>query len=113
MWMSLATIMSPIQAAPNGSTPRHSRRRRPWTLGNAPRYFSDLRAPGYKNLDISIQKYFPIKESVRLQFRLDMFNAFNHTNFYSPNTFDGTRGFGTITSAWTPRQMQAALKFYW
>ena len=84
----------------------------PWSLGNAPRYFSDLRAPGYKNWDISIQKYFPIEERFRFQFRLDMFNAFNHTNYYSPNTFMGG-GFGTITSAWTPRQMQAALKFYW
>ena len=83
-----------------------------WTLGNAPRYFSDLRAPGYRNFDLSIQKYFPIKESVRLQFRLDMFNALNHTNFYSPNTFMGG-GFGTINQAWTPRQMQAALKLYW
>jgi hypothetical protein len=84
----------------------------PWSLGNAPRYFSDLRAPGYKNFDISIQKYFPIQERFRFQFRLDMFNAFNHTNYYSPNTAMGP-GFGTITSAWTPRQMQAALKFYW
>jgi hypothetical protein len=84
----------------------------PWSLGNAPRYFSDLRAPGYRNWDMSIQKYFPIKEQVRLQFRLDMFNTLNHTNFYSPNTFMGG-GFGTITSAWTPRQMQAALKLYW
>jgi Carboxypeptidase regulatory-like domain len=84
----------------------------PWTLGNAPRYFSDLRAPGYRNFDISIQKYFPIEERFRFQFRLDMFNAFNHTNYYSPNTFMGG-GFGSITSAWTPRQMQAALKFYW
>jgi len=83
-----------------------------WTLGDAPRYFSNLRAPNYKNFDLSIQKYFPIKESVRLQFRLDMFNAFNHTNFYSPNTFIGG-GFGTITQAWTPRLMQAALKLYW
>jgi hypothetical protein len=81
-------------------------------LGNAPRYFSDLRAPGYRNWDISIQKYFPIEERFRFQFRLDMFNAFNHTNFYSPNTAMGP-GFGTISSAWTPRQMQAALKFYW
>jgi hypothetical protein len=84
----------------------------PWSLGNAPRYFSDLRAPGYRNWDISIQKYFPIGERCRFQFRLDMFNALNHTNFYSPNTFMGG-GFGTITQAWTPRQMQAALKFYW
>jgi hypothetical protein len=81
-------------------------------LGNAPRYFSDLRAPGYRNWDISIQKYFPVTERVRFQFRLDMFNAFNHTNFYSPNTFVGG-GLGTINQAWTPRQMQAALKLYW
>jgi Carboxypeptidase regulatory-like domain len=84
----------------------------PWQLGNAPRYFSDLRAPNYENWDISIQKYFPIEERFRFQFRLDMFNTFNHTNYYSPNTFMGA-GFGTITQAWTPRQMQAALKFYW
>jgi hypothetical protein len=84
----------------------------PWSLGNAPRYFSDLRAPGYRNWDISIQKYFPIEERFRFQFRLDMFNSLNHTNYYSPNTFMGG-GFGTITQAWTPRQMQAALKFYW
>lgn len=83
-----------------------------WQLGNAPRYFSDLRAPNYKNWDISIQKYFPIEERYRFQFRLDMFNTLNRTNFYSPNTFMGP-GFGTITQAWTPRQMQAALKFYW
>ena len=83
-----------------------------WDLGNAPRFFSDLRAPGYRNWDISIQKYFPIREQVRVQFRLDMFNALNHTNFYSPNTTLGG-GFGTITQAWTPRQMQAALKLYW
>jgi len=81
-------------------------------LGNAPRYFSDLRAPAYKNWDISIQKYFPLNERYRFQFRMDMFNALNHTNLYSPNTFLGG-GFGTINNAWTARQMQAALKFYW
>lgn len=82
-------------------------------LGNAPRYFSDLRAPGYNNWDISIQKYFPVHESVRLQFRMDMFNAFNHTNFYAPNTFNGGAAFGKISSSFSPRQMQAALKLYW
>jgi hypothetical protein len=81
-------------------------------LGNAPRYFSDLRAPGFRNWDMSIQKNFPIQERYRFQFRLDMFNALNHTNLYSPNTFIGG-GFGTINQAWTPRQMQAALRFYW
>lgn len=90
-----------------------------WELGDAPRYFSDLRSPGYNNWDMSIQKYFPIYESVRLQFRLDMFNAFNHPNFYKPDTnfCDITqptcKSFGTLNSAWGPRQMQAALKLYW
>ena len=83
-----------------------------WTLGNAPRYFSDLRSPGYDNWDISVQKYFPIQERVRLQFRLDMFNAFNHPQFYAPNTTIGG-GFGTINATWSPRLMQAALKLYW
>ena len=83
-----------------------------FSLGNAPRYFSDLRAPSFKTWDMSIQKNFPFEERYRFQFRLDMFNALNHTNYYSPNTFIGG-GFGTITQAWTPRQMQAALRFYW
>ena len=86
----------------------------PFDLGNAPRYFSDLRAPSYKTWDMSIQKYFPFQERYRFQFRLDMFNALNHPNFYSPNTFiDSGTSFGTINQAWTPRQMQAALRFYW
>jgi len=84
----------------------------PWTLGNAPRYFSDLRAPHYNNWDLSFQKNFPIAERSRVEFRLDMFNAFNHTNFYSPNTFIGP-GFGTISASWSPRLMQAALRLYW
>ena len=82
-------------------------------LGNAPRYFSNLRAPGYKNVDMSIQKFFPVRESVRFQFRLDMFNAFNHTNFYKPDTNLGSGTFGQLTGAWGPRQMQAALKLFW
>ena len=83
-----------------------------WTLGDAPRYFSDLRSPGYKNVDLSIQKYFPVHENVRFQFRLDMFNAFNHVNFYVPNTTLGSTA-GQINAAWGPRLMQAALKLYW
>ena len=84
-----------------------------WTLGDAPRYFSDLRAPGYNNWDMSIQKYFPIEERFRFQFRLDMFNTFNHTNYYAPNTALGSGSFGTINASFPGRLMQAALKFYW
>jgi hypothetical protein len=89
----------------------------PWTLGNSPRYLSDLRAPGYNNWDMSIQKFFPIQESVGLQFRLDAFDVFNHTNFYKPNTFFGPPpplgSFSTINTSFSPRLVQAALKLYW
>ena len=57
-------------------------------LGDAPRYFSDLRSPGYNNWDLSIQKYFPVREQVRFQFRLDMFNAFNHCLLYTSDAAD-------------------------
>ena len=71
----------------------------PWTLGDAPRYFSDLRAPNYDNWDMGIQKFFPIKEDLRLQFRVDFFNAFNHANFYAPNMSFGSGEFGKITNS--------------
>ncbi len=41
-------------------------------------------APGYWNVDLGIQKNFNITESVKFQFRVEMFNAFNHANFDNP-----------------------------
>ncbi|HTY83112.1 MAG TPA: TonB-dependent receptor [Silvibacterium sp.] len=48
--------------------------------------------PGFFNTDISLQKNFPIHESVVAQFRVDGFNAFNHIN---PG-FGGGGATGTI-----------------
>jgi hypothetical protein len=45
----------------------------------------NLYGPGVVNFDMSIQKEFVVKERVRFQFRLDAFNAFNHTNFTGYN----------------------------
>jgi hypothetical protein len=42
--------------------------------------------PGLWNFDIAVQKEFAVKERVRFQFRVDAFNAFNHTNFTGYNT---------------------------
>jgi hypothetical protein len=52
-----------------------------------------LNAPGLVNFDVSVQKQFAIKERLRLQFRIDAFNIFNHANFTTLNTtlnFTGT-----------------------
>ncbi len=56
------------------------------TFGTAPRYFSYLRGPGFQNWDTAIMKNWHIKESMRLQFRAELFNTFNHAQFYTPNT---------------------------
>jgi hypothetical protein len=41
-------------------------------------------SPSYWNLDLGIQKHFSLTERFRLQFRTEMFNAFNHPNFDNP-----------------------------
>jgi Carboxypeptidase regulatory-like domain/TonB dependent receptor len=74
--------------------------------------------PGFTNVDLSFFKIVPVKESMRFEFRAEMFNAFNHANFSNPNSFYapftlGAGGFGAITSTiGDPREMQFALKFY-
>jgi hypothetical protein len=40
--------------------------------------------PGFFNMDWAVQKNFPIKESVFLQFRMDAFNAFNIVSSNNP-----------------------------
>lgn len=85
------------------------------TLGNAPYFF--LRGPGVNNWDVAIFKEFPIKENVKLRFRCETYNTFNHTQFSSMDT--GSRfnasgqqinaNLGAFTAALAPRQMQFAL----
>ena len=49
----------------------------PFTLRQFPSRFGDVRTPGYRNLDASVSKNFPITEQVRAQFRFEMINATN------------------------------------
>lgn len=41
-------------------------------------------SPGYWNLDLGFIKTFPITEKLKVQFRMEMFNALNHANFDNP-----------------------------
>ncbi len=67
--------------------------------------------PGYFNGDLSLQKNFPIHESILAQFRIDAFNGFNHINPGTPST-TLTNAPGTITGEpalgiyTNPRQLQ-------
>ncbi len=94
-----------------------------FTLGDAPRALSYIRQPGVRNVSMSLFKQFSlssIRESMRLEYRLEAFNAFNHPQFCGPDTsarFEGgslTGNFGQITETCNdPREVQMALKFYW
>jgi len=83
----------------------------PGTIGNAPRTICC--GPGINNWEIAFQKVTPIGERLKLEFRGELFNAFNHTQFFQPdgNVTDGT-DFGRVKRARDPRIIQFALKFY-
>lgn len=66
--------------------------------------------PGMNNWNMGFFKNFDIHESLKLQFRAEMFNIWNHANFSSVATTLGSGGFGQVNGAWDPRIMQLALK---
>jgi hypothetical protein len=80
----------------------------PGTFGNAGRNI--LEGPGFQNVNVSLVKNTHFTESVKLQFRAEAFNLFNHPNFNLPDNFLGSPTFGRITSARDPRHIQFGLK---
>jgi hypothetical protein len=95
----------------------------PFYILTLPNQVSALRQPQVPNLDLSLQRIFPIRESVRLQFRADAFNITNSVLFPGPDTnpYDGGpvkqangtwTGFGTIPPFQNnfPRILQVSLK---
>ena len=75
-------------------------------FGNASR--NPGRTPAFYQADLALNKNFntPV-ESLKVQFRTEFYNIFNHTNLYLPGTISGTQGTtastigtgGTVTSA--------------
>jgi hypothetical protein len=65
-----------------------------------------LRGPGLVNFDFSLMRDFHFTERVKLQFRGEFFNAFNHTNLNLPAHTFGAAGFGLISSSGAARQIQ-------
>jgi hypothetical protein len=80
-------------------------------LGNSNR--TPLYGPDFVNTDLSIVKRFPIpiRESTDLEFRAELFNLFNHAQFYVPDADVDSPNFGKITETVNnPRLIQFALK---
>jgi len=83
----------------------------PGELGNASR--TPVSGPGFVNTDFSVIKHFLLpREGMRLDFRAEFFNLFNHPQFGEPGSdFNSPATFGEInTTVNNPRVIQAALK---
>ncbi|HZR58860.1 MAG TPA: TonB-dependent receptor [Terriglobales bacterium] len=107
----------------NGNLPRGQRNINNWfnincfplpaefTFGNASK--NGLVGPGAVTSDMSLRKVFDVTERANLEFRFELFNAFNHAVFAQPDNFidDGPGAAGVITSTVVPqRQLQFGLK---
>jgi hypothetical protein len=66
--------------------------------------------PGMQLFNLSASKAFYVHERVNLRFRADFINAFNHTNFQSPNVDRTSSNFGTISNTYAPRNIQMGLQ---
>ena len=87
-----------------------------FTLGSAPRTLGSVRQPSTKIVNLAVFKEFPmarLREGMRLEFRAEAFNAFNHPQFAGPDSDVSSGNFGQISSLVAPpRQMQLGLKLY-
>jgi Carboxypeptidase regulatory-like domain/TonB dependent receptor len=84
------------------------------TPGTANRRF--FHGPGSDNYDMALAKVLPLTEAKSLLFRIEMFNTFNHAQFFGPASVDGNidnlgTTFGHVVSSLPGRVMQAAVKF--
>jgi hypothetical protein len=83
----------------------------PGTPGDASR--RSFYGPGLFNSDIALLRNFRFSESKTLQFRIESFNTFNHTQFFGPAAVNGNIDsplFGQVVKAASPRLLQIALK---
>jgi hypothetical protein len=92
------------------------------TLGNLGR--NAIFGPGFFSIDPSAFKNFKITERFQAQFRAEVFNVLNWTNYANPTVTFNSGSFGTITTTRNgsgapglgfgePRNVQLALKLLW
>jgi hypothetical protein len=89
------------------------------TCANTPPYGTSrrnfLRGWNQKNVDFGIVKFIPVTERQKVEFRAELFNAFNLVNFANPisSYVSGSQGLlgSTVQTSTGPRVVQFALKY--
>jgi hypothetical protein len=104
-WFNPLAFVTPPVVAVNGQLDYSP-------LGSAP---SQVRGPGFYNLDSSLFKSFFTGRETRLEFRMEFFNTLNNTQLNNPGQLNyATAGFSAITSTrQSARIGQLALKFFY
>jgi Carboxypeptidase regulatory-like domain len=78
-------------------------------IGNAPRAICC--GPGIAEIDFALHKDIPVGEGKKLEFRTEIFNLFNRTQFLNPDgNFSDAASFGLISGERDPRMIQLALR---
>ncbi len=67
--------------------------------------------PGINNWNITLKKFFPITEDQRVEFRGELFNIFNHTQWGTATTALNSSNYGRIGSTRPARQVQLSLYY--
>ncbi len=79
------------------------------TFGTAPRNL--MRGPGSVSADLGLMKIFALREKMKLQFRAELFNAFNTPRFGTPYaSLNSPSRLGRIEGAGDPRIVQFGMK---
>jgi hypothetical protein len=68
--------------------------------------------PGENQWDVTFSKRIALSEAKYFQFRADIFNLFNKTQFVNPDGNFSDTTFGQVQQAREARDVQFALKFY-
>lgn len=81
----------------------------PSPFGNAAR--NAIRGAAFSQTDMGLHKGFQLfREGSLLDFRAEVFNIFNQSNFYTPDTNVSNGTYGMISAAFPARQVQFAAK---
>lgn len=78
-------------------------------FGNAGRNIAQ--GPSLHQMNFGLHKEFALRESGRLEVRMEAFNFLNKTNFGTPNGNRSSSAFGTISSTQPAREIQLALRY--
>jgi hypothetical protein len=104
-WVKTNTALNNFLSTTNVTLPANASQ----AYGNAAR--NSLRSLSFNQVDLGLHKSFKVwKEGTSFDLRGEAFNILNHVNYQAPNSNRSSGSFGSITSAFPPRQLQVAGK---